>query len=226
MMKELTYYELLGVSRNATAEQIKRAYREHMKRCHPDMVASRMAYIESMDEHKRAEWFEQQRSQAEKTAKLVNQAYSVLSDTAKRRQYDVLLDGLRARTRTSSRATGNTARPQSQRYSEANPPTSHRSSATNDHPSQARWRATALNRLPNFCIQAAIYAAAILFKIALAALALFISLVVIAVLYALVQNLTPEPYQDMGSGFLGLILALLFPLLIAEVARVVFREKE
>lgn len=59
------YYQTLGVERGASADDIKRAYRKMAHQYHPDKVGG--------DEEK---------------FKQVNEAYQVLSDTAKRRQYD------------------------------------------------------------------------------------------------------------------------------------------
>lgn len=60
------YYEILGVSRNATKDEIKRAYRRLAQKYHPDKQGQG-------DEVKFRE---------------INQAYEVLSDDAKRAQYD------------------------------------------------------------------------------------------------------------------------------------------
>ncbi len=59
------YYEILGVSRDASEEEIKKAYRKLAHKYHPDK--------ESGDEEKFKE---------------INAAYQVLSDKEKRRQYD------------------------------------------------------------------------------------------------------------------------------------------
>ncbi|MEM4734697.1 MAG: DnaJ domain-containing protein, partial [Candidatus Thorarchaeota archaeon] len=67
-MAEDDYYSILGVSRNATQEEIKSAYRRLAKELHPDRNPGDKA--------------------AEERLKLVNQAYEVLSDPEKRANYD------------------------------------------------------------------------------------------------------------------------------------------
>jgi molecular chaperone DnaJ len=62
------YYEILGVSRNASIEEIKAAYRNLAKKYHPDVA--------------------QNKEEAEKKFKEINEAYQVLSDPEKRKIYD------------------------------------------------------------------------------------------------------------------------------------------
>ncbi|MCD6339041.1 MAG: J domain-containing protein [Verrucomicrobia bacterium] len=64
------YYQVLGVSRDASQEEIKKAFRKLARRYHPD-VAKRDP-------------------QAEEKFKEINEAYEVLSDPEKRRKYDRL----------------------------------------------------------------------------------------------------------------------------------------
>jgi len=67
------YYQILGVPKTADENQIKRAYRQLALQWHPD---------------KNSETVEK-RTQAEKQFKAVNEAYAVLSDPEKRRNYDL-----------------------------------------------------------------------------------------------------------------------------------------
>lgn len=64
------YYEILGVQRNASDDDIKRAYRGLARRFHPDVVA------------------EKDKRGAETRFKEINEAYGVLSDANKRAHYD------------------------------------------------------------------------------------------------------------------------------------------
>ncbi len=65
------YYADLGVSRDASSEDIKRAYRRAARRLHPDVNPG---------------------PEAEEQFKKVSQAYDVLSDPDKKRQYDMGAD--------------------------------------------------------------------------------------------------------------------------------------
>lgn len=67
-MRAQDYYETLNVSRNATDEQIKKAFRKLARQFHPDV---------NSDEG------------AETRFKLIGEAYAVLSDEGKRRIYDM-----------------------------------------------------------------------------------------------------------------------------------------
>lgn len=78
MMKE--HYKTLGVRRNATALEIKHAYRRLIKECHPDVNPS---------------------PKAAERARALNEAYAVLSDAKARASYDMDL-----RTEDSGQSAG------------------------------------------------------------------------------------------------------------------------
>jgi curved DNA-binding protein len=69
-MEYKDYYKVLGVEKNATQQQIKEAYRKLAFRYHPDRNKNDRLATEKM--------------------KQINEAYSVLSDPQKRKQYDAL----------------------------------------------------------------------------------------------------------------------------------------
>jgi len=64
----MDYYKILGVAENASDEEIKKAYRTKALQYHPDKNQGNAA--------------------AEEMFKKINEAYSVLSDTKKRADYD------------------------------------------------------------------------------------------------------------------------------------------
>jgi len=67
-MAETDYYKTLGVNKNASAEEIKKAYRKLALKYHPDR--------------------NKDKPEAEERFKQINEAYAVLSDKGKRAQYD------------------------------------------------------------------------------------------------------------------------------------------
>jgi molecular chaperone DnaJ len=67
MAEKRDYYEVLGVGRNASADEIKRAYRTLARQYHPDV---------NREDH------------AEERFKEINEAYEVLSDADRRTAYD------------------------------------------------------------------------------------------------------------------------------------------
>ena len=67
-MAKRDYYDVLGVSRSASASEIKKAYRKLAKKYHPDTNAGN--------------------KEAEQKFKEVTEAYNVLSDEEKKKMYD------------------------------------------------------------------------------------------------------------------------------------------
>ena len=68
MADKRDYYEVLGLSKSASDDEIKKAYRKLAKKYHPDMNPGDKA--------------------AEESFKEVNEAYAVLSDPDKKSKYD------------------------------------------------------------------------------------------------------------------------------------------
>jgi curved DNA-binding protein len=68
-MAQKDYYQILGLSNSASADEIKKAYRRLAMQCHPDR------------NHGNEAW-------ANEKFKEINEAFSVLGDPKKRRRYD------------------------------------------------------------------------------------------------------------------------------------------
>ncbi len=69
------YYKTLGLeNRKASEQEIKKAYKRQAMRWHPD---------------RNSRGTEEERAKADKMFKDINEAYTVLSDRDKRRQYDL-----------------------------------------------------------------------------------------------------------------------------------------
>src|SRR5512136_2211145 len=69
MAEKRDYYEVLGVPKNATLDQIKQAYRALARKYHPDVTKEDKAH-------------------AEERFKEISEAYEVLVDDEKRKLYD------------------------------------------------------------------------------------------------------------------------------------------
>ena len=67
MAEKRDYYEVIGVNKTATADEIKAEYRKKAKKYHPDLNPDN-------------------REEAEAKFKELNEAYEVLSDPDKRRK--------------------------------------------------------------------------------------------------------------------------------------------
>jgi curved DNA-binding protein len=70
-MAEMDYYQILGVSRDATPDEIKKAYRKLALKYHPDKAKG-------------------DKKQAEEKFKQISEAYAVLSDPQKKQEYDLV----------------------------------------------------------------------------------------------------------------------------------------
>lgn len=67
------YYDILGVSKNITTEELKKVYRKLAKKYHPDANVGN--------------------AKAEEMFKKISKAYEILSDETSRAKYDRELDG-------------------------------------------------------------------------------------------------------------------------------------
>ena len=67
----INYYDLLGISKTATIDEIRKAYREQAKKWHPDLNKDQ---------------------KAPEMAKKINEAKEILLDDNKRRDYDEYLE--------------------------------------------------------------------------------------------------------------------------------------
>src|SRR6266487_6671735 len=67
-MAFIDYYEILGVNKNASEEEIKKAYRKLARKYHPDLNPND--------------------KEANKKFQQINEANEVLSDSEKRKKYD------------------------------------------------------------------------------------------------------------------------------------------
>jgi len=86
-MSDKNYYKILGVSENATDEEIKKVYRKLAMQYHPDKNQDR-------------------RKEAEERFKGLSEAYYVLSDKNRRAEYDAYRNGYSQRASGYSGAEG------------------------------------------------------------------------------------------------------------------------
>lgn len=71
--KDKNYYEILGLKETATADQIKKAYRSQAKKYHPDIAKD---------------------GGSNSTFKIIYKAYEILSNSTRRKKYDMFLAGV------------------------------------------------------------------------------------------------------------------------------------
>jgi hypothetical protein len=95
MSQRVDFYALLGVDRDATLDEVRRAYRERVKGCHPDRLAGVDDDIRQMAERKMAD---------------LNEAHRVLRSPELRARYD---EKLRAASGSPAAPVAEAPRPRS-----------------------------------------------------------------------------------------------------------------
>ena len=117
--ESLDHYEILGVSRNASTDEIKRAYRREIAKYHPDRFTNATPA---------------EREYAELRAQRVNEAYRVLSDFGLRTTYKSGAPSPRRAARTTPTPPSHRDYPaelyeQARQHLEADRPLQHRVAA-------------------------------------------------------------------------------------------------
>lgn len=79
----MTYYEILGVSKSASQEEIRTAYKQLIKKYHPDLYQGDKAF-------------------AERKTQEINEAYDILSDSTKKYDYDLSITPSYTTTNTTN----------------------------------------------------------------------------------------------------------------------------
>jgi len=92
----MNYYEILGVTREATAKDIKKAYKKLAKKWHPDLNRDNLEV-------------------ANEKMREINVAYATLSDEVKRMDYNKKLDGESAKSAQKGSAGAQGAPPRTSR---------------------------------------------------------------------------------------------------------------
>lgn len=94
----MTHYEILGIRKTATTDEIKNAYKKLVKKYHPDVYVGDKTF-------------------AEKKIKEINEAYDVLSDPDRKKDYDDLINPQTTTSYTPPDYSGYTYNPGDSFYS-------------------------------------------------------------------------------------------------------------
>ena len=112
MNDKIDYYELLGVKRDATSEEIKKAYRKQAKKWHPDITKDK---------------------DAPNLSKKLNEAKEILLDESKRQKYDVYLQ-------ETEKNKYNPKYKETKEYSETKETNNHETSSSYTEETYTKWQ--------------------------------------------------------------------------------------
>jgi len=94
-MPEQSHYDVLQVDATADIDTIKRAYRKLMRLYHPDNFVADMTRLQKADNSAALSALQRKAEAAQQQAQRINAAYSVLTDSSKRADYDRQLSAQR-----------------------------------------------------------------------------------------------------------------------------------
>ena len=112
MNDKIDYYELLGVKRDATSEEIKKAYRKQAKKWHPDINKDK---------------------DAPNISKKLNEAKEILLDESKRQKYDAYLQ-------ETEKNKYNPKYKETKEYSETKETNNHETSSSYTEETYTKWQ--------------------------------------------------------------------------------------
>lgn len=112
MNDKIDYYELLGVKRDATSEEIKKAYRKQAKKWHPDINKDK---------------------DAPNISKKLNEAKEILLDESKRQKYDAYLQ-------ETEKTKYNPKYKETKEYSETKETNNHETSSSYTEETYTKWQ--------------------------------------------------------------------------------------
>jgi tetratricopeptide (TPR) repeat protein len=90
-----SHYHILQIENGADLDAIKRAYRQQVRRFHPDQYVAERVRLQKNGDQAALQRLEEQIERAKHMTQRINEAYGVLSDPARRALYDRSLSQIR-----------------------------------------------------------------------------------------------------------------------------------